>query len=210
MVTQLERTIEELYTEQAEQLPIGKFSPFYVPNYYALNLKVKRQFNAGKKCVFSRVETPLMPTCFQITFKDPVNKMACYVIYVGIFYATMGIFANISDLYRKVMNEYGQLHAGAWGLNTSRSERKIPLFTKIFKEQQQIGKPYFMPEDGQFFLTQQIRAELIETDKDFYNAVGGILTIAQKIKEEVMEGKVGEYSFVKDILKSLSLYLRLS
>lgn len=210
MVTQLERTIDKLFTEQAEELSIGEFSSFYIPDYHVLNSKVIKEFNAGRKCVFSMVDTSLIPTCFQIAFKDANNNTACYVIYVGMFYATIGIFANITEWHRKVMKEYGQLYNGSWCLNAGRSERKVPLFTRIFREQQQIGKPYFMPEDGQIFLAQQIYAESIETDKDFYNVVGGVLTIAQKVMEEVLEGKVGEYSFVKDILGALSIYLRLS
>lgn len=210
MATQLERTIDELFTEQAEELSIGEFSSFYIPDYHVLNSKVIKEFNAGRKCVFSMVDTSLIPICFQIAFKDANNKTACYVIYVGMFYATIGIFANITEWHRKVMKEYGQLYNGSWCLNAGRSERKVPLFTRIFREQQQIGKPYFTPEDGQIFLAQQIYAESIETDKDFYNAVGGVLTIAQKVMEEVLEGKVGEYSFVKDILEALSIYLRLS
>lgn len=210
MATQLEKTINELFTEQAEELSIGEFRPFYIPDYHVLNSKVIQEFDAGKKCVFSMVETSLIPTCFQIAFKDVTHNTACYVIYVGIFYATMGIFANISEWHQKVMKDYGQYYNGDLYLNAGRAENKVPLFTKIFKEQQQVGKPYFMPEDGQVFLSQQIRAESIETDKDFYNAVGGLLIIAQRIKEEILQGKVGEYSFTKDLLNALAIYLKLS
>lgn len=210
MATQLERTFNELFEEQAEVLSIGEFRPFYVSDYHTLNSKVIKEFNVGKKCVFSMVETSLIPTCFQIAFKCTTSNMACYVIYVGMFYTTMGIFANISEWHRKVMQEYGQFHNGSWSLNVERSERKVPLFTRIFREPQQVGKPYFMPEEGKVFLAQQVSAEAIENDKDFYNAVGSILTIAQKVMEEILVSKVGEYSFVKDLLAALSIYLRLS
>ncbi len=211
MESKLEETLDELFSESSsgEELPMGRFKPFLISDYHTLNRQVVRDFEQGKKCVWSKIENPNIPACAQIAFKGQ-NTAVCYVLYVGFFYSTMGIFANITEWHRKVMQEYGKFYDGQWVLNVDRSAKKAPIFTQLFQERQQVGKPYLMPQDGQVFLTQQIRESNIETDRDFYNAVGGILKIAQGVLGEIQKGNIGSYSFVKDLMGALRIYLRLS
>ena len=142
------------------------------------------------------------------TFKGKDDK--CYNIYVGFLFSTICVLANLTEYHAKVMKKYGKWHNGDLYLMTDASRSKVPIFTKIFEERSNLGKPYFMPYRFQVLIAQQISNDDIEGDKEFYNFVGGMLTICQSLVGEIEGANLDKYSFADDLKAALRMFLLLN
>lgn len=108
------------------------------------------------------------------------------VVYVGVLSSSMAVMIEITDLWSTAMYAYGAYNdEGALCLATSKSEYKLPLFTKIFINRQEIGIPHFLPEDGKRFLALQVSANSFDTDKEFYDIIGNVLKMGYQLIQEI-------------------------
>lgn len=208
---ELQKIFEDLYENQTpERLDFTSFRAFHISDYRTMNAPVVQGFDKGQKCVFSLVSNMFIDDGVQIAFRDAAHSNACRVVYVCFFAGSIGVFAHIHDQFHKVMREYGRRRPEGWQLNLTSSANKFPLFTRLFQTDMQTSKPYLMIEDNTAFVAQMLQYDAVQTDRDFFNAVGGLLTVAEKLNLEIVDSRVGESSFAKDLLQSLSLYLRLN
>ena len=205
--TVLDRQLKMLFDDS---VPGEKFSSFasFMASETTLSNRVRNEFAQGKKCVWTKIQHDLFQAMAQMTFKGKDGKF--YNVYVGFLYTTFCVMANITEHHSKVMRKYGKWWDGDLCLNTGASRSKVPLFTKIFEERQNLGKPYFMPDRNQVLIAQQVNNDAFQEDKDFYNLVGGILTICQSLINEIEGANLDKYSFADDLKAALRVYLLLN
>lgn len=128
----------------------------------------------------------------QFSFNGKDNNAA--VVYVGVLYTSLAVMINISDLWDTAMYAYGAYDDDCnLCLATSKSETKMPLFTEIFKHRQELGVPHFLPEDGKRFLALQVLENSFNSDKEFYDIIGGVLKIGYKLYDELKRANISSH-----------------
>lgn len=205
--TVFEKQIEWLIDENVQGEEIIDFEPFMVSEQ-SLPLKIREEFSKGKKCVWSKKKQIFFRHTLLLTFKGKNGYY--YNLYVGFLDFTFCVIANIDEFHSKVMNKYGHWHDGELYLDRGSSQYKVPLFTKIFEERQNVGKPYFLPHRGYNLIGLQLSGEELEDDKSFYNVVGGMLTLCQSLIKEIEGAQLDKYSFAEDLKAALKMYLLLN
>ena len=129
----------------------------------------------------------------QFSFNGKNNNAA--IVYVGSLYASMAVMIEITELWETVMYAYGVYDDdGHLCLASAKSESRLPVFTEIFKHRQEVGLPHFLPEDGRRFLAVQIMANSFDTDKEFYDIIGGILKLGYQLYNEVDKANIRSHA----------------
>lgn len=203
----LERQLELLFDDSIPGESFTSFAPFIVSES-SLSQNIRNEFALGKKCVWTKIQHDFFEALAQLTFRGKDNKY--YIVYVGFLYATFGVMVNITEYHSKVLNKYGRWHLGKLYLNTEASRNTVPLFTKLFEEKQDLGKPYIMYEKNQVLVDFSVKNSFFQEDKDFYNLVGGMLTICQSLINEIEGAGLDKYSFADDLKDALKMALLLN
>lgn len=205
--TILQKQINKLFDDSIIGESVLDFDAFITLDS-SLPISIRKEISSGKKCVWTKKKHEQFESMAQITFKGKDDK--CYNIYVGFLFSTICVMANLTEHHAKVMRKYGKWQNGDLYLMTDASRSKVPIFTKIFEERSNLGKPYFMPYRYQVLIAQQISNDDIEGDKDFYNFVGGMLTICQSLVVEIEGANLDKYSFADDLKAALRMFLLLN
>ena len=161
----------------------------------------------GRKCVWMKKQHYIFPAMGQLTFQGKDGK--CYNLYLGVLYSSMCILINVTEYHSKVMGKYGKWLNGELYLNRGESKSKVPLFTRIFEESQNMGKPYFMPEGNQTLMTLQVSDDTIQEERDILNVLGGMLTLCQSLVNEINGANLNSYSFADDFKAALRIFWHL-
>lgn len=205
--TILQKQINKLFDESIIGEKVLDFDAF-VTLESSLPISIRKEISSGKRCVWTKKKHEQFESMVQITFKGKDDK--CYNIYVGFLFSTICVLADLTEHHARVMRKYGKWHNGDLYLMTDASRSKVPIFTKIFGERSNLGKPYFMPYRYQVLIAQQISNDDIEGDKEFYNFVGGMLTICQSLVSEIEGANLDKYSFADDLKAALRMFLLLN
>lgn len=120
----------------------------------------------------------------QFSFNGKNDNVA--IVYVGVLAGSLAVMIEITELWSTAMYAYSCYDDdGNLCLATSKSESKLPLFTKLFINRQEMGVPHFLPEDGKRFLAVQISSNSFDSDKEFYDIIGGVLKMGYQLIQEI-------------------------
>lgn len=205
-MTELEKQMGILFDESIPGENITEFLPF-ITSENLLPLTIRNEFSMGRKCVWVKKQHYIFPAMGQLTFKGKDGK--CYILYLGVLYSSTCILINVTEYHSKVMKKYGKWWNGELYLDRGESKSKVPLFTKIFEEDQNMGKPYFMPEGNQTLMALQVSDDTIQEEKDIFNVIGGMLTLCQSLVNEINGAELNPYSFADDFKAALRIFWHL-
>lgn len=205
-MTEIEKQFNLLFDDSVPGERITEFLPF-ITSENSLPASISNAFKMGRKCVWTKKQHYIFPAMGQLTFKGKDRN--CYNLYLGILYSSMCIITNITEFHSKVMGKYGKWWNGEFYLNRGESKSKVPLFTKIFEENQNMGKPYFMPEGNQTLMALQVSDDTIQEERDILNVIGGMLTLCQSLVNEINGTDLNTYSFADDLKAALRIFWQL-
>ncbi len=160
------------------------------------------------------IDHPMFDSFLQVAKK--VDSQNVGVVYVGVLSASACFLIQIDDLYDKIIRAYGEyeyinyLRVGK--LYSEKAKSKLPVFTKLFCEKTQVGKPYTMVDKDGYFIALQLYAKDLdyEMGKKFYSAINYMFNLATFVVNEAKDAKLDDKLFMRDITKSLRILLHLT
>lgn len=160
------------------------------------------------------IDHPMFDGFLQVAKK--VDSQNVGIVYVGVLPASVCFLIQIDDLYDKIIRAYGEyeyinyLRVGK--LPSEKTKSKLPMFTKLFCEKTQVGKPYTMVDKDGYFIVLQLYAKDLdyEMGEKFYSAINYMFNLATLVVNEAKDAKLDDKLFTRDINKSLRILLHLT
>lgn len=168
--------------------------PFITP-YESLSQEARTPLLRGEFVSMTLAPFNKMPfdKILQFSFNGKDTNTAA-VVYVGVLAASMAVMIEITELWSIAMYAYGAYDDdGNLCLATSKSEHALPTFTKLFINRQEMGVPHFLPEDDKRFLAIQVPANSFDSDKEFYNIIGGVVNIGYQLISEIKKANISSH-----------------
>lgn len=171
-----------------------------------LSSEAKLPLLQGKFCSRSVAPFNIIPFegILQFSFNCKDNQAA--IVYVGLLKATFAILIEITDIWETAMYAYGMWNDdGSRSLVINKSERKLPLFTKIFcNPAYEKDIPFFLYENGKRLLGVQKTMSDVDTEEKLYNSIGDMLKLGYNLVKEIDKAHLSySYLDVSTIIKAL-------